>query len=93
MNGIYQALVEDIKDPEKEGRVLARLVKDNALLEWASPCVPPASFGLPKEGDIVWIMFEEGDIDSPVWMGVFPDMDTIKEIDDSQEGGKFTVKG
>lgn len=93
MEGIFRAVVEDIKDPEKEGRVLARLVRDDVIMEWANPCVPPSTFGLPKEGDIVWIMFEEGDIDNPVWIGVFPTMDDIKEIDDSQEGGKFTVKG
>lgn len=77
MNGIYRAMVEDIEDPEKEGRILARLVSDDVLLEWANPCVPPASTELPKEGDIVWIMFEEGDIDSPVWMGVLPEAGTF----------------
>lgn len=25
---------------------------------------------LPKPGQLVWVMFEGGDVDSPVWMGV-----------------------
>jgi uncharacterized protein involved in type VI secretion and phage assembly len=41
---------------------------------WAMPCVPFAGsgmglFGLPKVGAGVWIEFEQGNPDYPIWVG------------------------
>jgi len=43
---------------------------------WALPCVPIAGkqngvYVVPKIGDGVWIEFEQGDPDYPIWVGGF----------------------
>lgn len=40
----------------------------------ALPCFPPGFFFVPEEGDNVWVEFAAGDIDFPIWTGVwYPD--------------------
>ena len=46
------------------------------LLNWAMPCVPYAGpeqgfFALPPEGADVWIEFEQGNPDKPIWSGCY----------------------
>lgn len=36
---------------------------------WAMPCTPVGGSAVPPVGAIVWVMFEEGDLSRPVWMG------------------------
>ena len=43
---------------------------------WAMPCVPVAGiqigmFALPMIGSGVWVEFEQGDPDYPIWVGCF----------------------
>ena len=75
--GKYRGQVVDNRDPEG----LARLqVVVPALLQraavWAMPCVPYAGdgiglFALPPIGAAVWVEFEGGDMDYPIWAGCF----------------------
>jgi uncharacterized protein involved in type VI secretion and phage assembly len=37
---------------------------------WALPCRPAGSRAMPKAGSTVWIAFEGGDPNHPVWVGV-----------------------
>ena len=48
---------------------------DNQALEViARPCFLPGFFFIPKIGDQVWVEFAAGDINSPLWTGVwYPD--------------------
>ncbi|MMZ51285.1 hypothetical protein D1872_130200 [compost metagenome] len=79
--GKFRAIVEDVNDPEKRGRILVTCptINDSDELGWAEACLPPGVFSLPKKGDSVYIEFEEGDIQYPVWVGILPTNTYIKE--------------
>lgn len=73
--GKYRGVVTDNQDPTMIGRIRAR-VADLGDLEtgWATPCFPFGGagmgfFALPKTGAGVWIEFEHGDPDYPIWSG------------------------
>jgi uncharacterized protein involved in type VI secretion and phage assembly len=76
--GKYRGLVFDNLDPLQIGRVQAQV--PDALGEtpssWALPCIPAAGiqagcFIVPPIGSQVWIEFEQGDSDYPIWTGGF----------------------
>ncbi len=74
--GKYRGIVTDIEDPLKIGRIKARVpdVLGDEPSGWALPCVPFAGDGmgfyaLPDTDARVWIEFEQGDPDYPVWTG------------------------
>ena len=74
--GKYRGTVTDIQDPLMTFRVRAKVPDVMGDLEsgWAMPCVPFGGsgmgfFALPKVGAGVWIEFEHGDPDYPIWSG------------------------
>lgn len=74
--GKYRGTVTDIDDPLMMGRIRATVpdVLGSDDSGWAMPCVPFAGsgmgfFGLPTVGAGVWIEFEHGDPDYPIWAG------------------------
>ena len=74
--GKYRALVVDIKDPEKRGRirVMCPKVLSKSKSSWCEPCIPVAydfggDFALPKIGEFVWVEFEEGNVNKPIYTG------------------------
>lgn len=74
--GKYRGTVTDIHDPLMMGRVRAKVPDVMGDLEsgWAMPCLPFAGSGmgfyaLPTVGAGVWIEFEHGDPDYPIWAG------------------------
>ena len=76
--GKYRGTVTDIQDPLMKMRVRANVpdVLGDQESGWAMPCLPFAGsgmglFGLPKVGAGVWIEFEHGDPDYPIWSGCF----------------------
>lgn len=76
--GKYRAVVSDNKDPWKIGRVRAKVeaVYGDRESGWALPSVPYAGKGvglflIPPVGALVWIEFENGDPDYPIWTGCF----------------------
>ncbi len=76
--GKYRGVVTDIQDPLMIGRVRARVPDVMGDLEsgWAMPCFPFAGagmgfFALPTVGAGVWIEFEHGDPDYPIWTGAW----------------------
>jgi len=74
--GKYRATVVNNVDPLQIGRIQV-MVPDVAGFvpsTWAMPCVPLAGintgmFTVPMIGSGVWIEFERGDADYPVWVG------------------------
>lgn len=76
--GKHRGTVLQNVDPMGLGRVLVSVpsVIDGAPTTWAMPCVPlaGASMGtylVPQVGAGVWVEFEEGDPDYPIWTGCF----------------------
>ncbi len=74
--GIYRATVVNNIDPMQIGRIMV-LVPDVGGITpstWAMPAVPIAgkqmgTFMVPQVGAGVWVQFEAGDPDRPVWTG------------------------
>ena len=76
--GKYRGTVVNNIDPEMLGRIQAIVpaVSNVAPTSWAMPCVPIAGkqegiFAVPQIGSGVWIEFESGDPDKPIWVGGF----------------------
>lgn len=76
--GKYRGTVTNNEDPFRQGRVQVSCphVLGENILAWAMPCVPfagPAQgfFMIPSIGSNVWVEFERGDPDLPIWAGGF----------------------
>jgi uncharacterized protein involved in type VI secretion and phage assembly len=78
--GKYRAIVVDNADPEKLGRLKVQVpsvLGDEVVTGWALPCAPYG--GLADQGFLaipdvdagVWVEFEEGDLEFPIWVGTF----------------------
>ena len=75
-HGKYRGIVTDVGDTLMIGRIKARVpdVYGDGESGWAMPAVPFGGdgmgfFALPKKGAGVWIEFEHGDPDYPIWSG------------------------
>ncbi len=76
--GKYRGIVTDIQDPLMQGRIKARVpeVLGDDESGWALPCLPfggdsMGMFVLPDVGSAVWMEFEHGDADYPIWCGSY----------------------
>ena len=76
--GKYRGAVLNNIDPMQMGRLMVQVPDVTSLLpgSWAMPCAPVAGiqngmFALPMIGSGVWIEFEQGDPDYPIWVGCF----------------------
>ena len=76
--GKYRGLVLNNIDPMQMNRLQVQVPDVAGLIPttWAMPCVPVAGLqngmvALPIIGSGVWIEFEQGDPDFPIWTGGF----------------------
>jgi uncharacterized protein involved in type VI secretion and phage assembly len=76
--GKYRGMVMSNIDPMQLGRLQVQVpdVGGSTPATWAMPCVPVAGmqsgmFALPAIGTGVWVEFEQGDPDYPIWVGCF----------------------
>jgi len=76
--GKYRGAVEENVDPLNLGRIQVSVpaVLREGKLSWAMPCVPYAGpgvgfFAIPPVSANVWVEFEGGDPDYPIWAGCF----------------------
>jgi len=76
--GKYRGKVENNVDPQQQGRVQVSCpaVLGDGSLSWALPCTPYAGSGVglflvPPVGANVWVEFEGGDPDFPIYSGCF----------------------
>jgi uncharacterized protein involved in type VI secretion and phage assembly len=74
--GVYRGTVVNNIDPLQIGRIMATVPDVGGAIPttWAMPCVPIAgkqmgTFMVPQIGSGVFVQFEEGDPDRPVWVG------------------------
>lgn len=76
--GKYRGKVKNNIDPMMLGRVQVSVpaVLGDGSLSWATPSVPYAGSGvgffmIPPVDANIWVEFEGGDIDYPIWSGCF----------------------
>jgi uncharacterized protein involved in type VI secretion and phage assembly len=78
--GKYTAFVKDNADPENRGRLrltVPAVLGSTVVSGWALPCAPfggqagQGLFFIPDSGAGVWVEFEGGDPDYPIWVGTF----------------------
>jgi Type VI secretion system/phage-baseplate injector OB domain len=77
--GTYRGTVIMNIDPEQRGRLLLEVPAVMGLLptSWAEPCAPLAGptgppmgvYMVPPIGAGVWVVFEGGDANHPIWIG------------------------
>ena len=74
--GKYRGTVVNNIDPEQRGRIQAIVPAVTGLVpsSWAMPCVPFAGkqegfFAVPQIASGVWIEYEDGNPDKPIWVG------------------------
>jgi len=77
--GKYRGMVLNNIDPMQMGRIQAQVPDVAGLIptSWAMPCFPVTGkqmglWVLPVIGSGVWIEFEQGNLDYPIWTGCFP---------------------
>jgi hypothetical protein len=76
--GKYRGKVENNLDPLQLGRVQVSVpaILGEGTLSWAMPCAPYAGpgvgfFAVPPRGANIWVEFEGGDPDYPIYSGCF----------------------
>ena len=76
--GKYRATVVNNVDPMQLARlqVIAPDVSNLTPTTWAMPCLPVAgkqmgAYLIPQVGSGVWVEFEQGDPDYPIWTGCY----------------------
>ena len=86
--GKYRGRVVNNEDGQARGRlqvVVPRVMGTQPT--WALPCVPNAGadgtgfFAIPPVESLVWVEFEAGDINHPIWTGCFWAKDKLDSAD------------
>jgi hypothetical protein len=74
--GKFRGIVLNNIDPMKEGRLNVQVPDVTGLIPgtWAMPCFPATGkqsgvYAVPQIGAGVWVEFEQGHIDHPIWSG------------------------
>lgn len=78
--GKYKGLVVDNNDPKNLGRLrlkIPSILGEDMVSGWAMPCLPYGGandqgfFFIPEVGAGVWVEFEEGNLEYPIWVGTY----------------------
>jgi uncharacterized protein involved in type VI secretion and phage assembly len=101
--GKYRGKVASNQDPLYLGRVqvVVPAILGEGRQSWAMPCTPYAGpdvgwFAVPPVGANIWVEFEGGDPDYPIWAGCFwgeNELPQNAKVDQPVEVQVFRVKG
>lgn len=78
--GKYRGIVVNNNDPEKLGRLKVKVpsvLGNDVVTGWAMPCLPYGGakdqgfFFIPEDRSGVWVEFEAGDLEFPIWVGTY----------------------
>ena len=76
--GKYRATVLNNIDPMQMGRLMVQVPDVSNVIpsSWAMPCLPFAGiqngfYVVPAIGSGVWVEFEQGNSDYPIWVGCY----------------------
>ena len=84
--GKYRGRVFNNIDPLFAGRVQVEVISVlGDAKPWAMPCVPyvkadEAFKVIPPVGTPIWVEFEGGDVDYPIWVGCFWRFDDEEKV-------------
>jgi len=102
--GKYRGVVVDNEDPEQLGRLkvsVPSVLGPEVVTGWAMPCMPyggAANQGflfIPEVDAGVWIEFEEGDLEFPIWTGTYwtkPDGESELPLANDAEGEETEIQ-
>ena len=95
--GKYAGTVTNVDDPENMGRIRATVprVFNAEESRWALPCTPYAGpdaglFAVPPIGAGVWIEFEAGQVDRPIWSGGWWPRGDAPQAEEGRQGSQKT---
>ncbi|MEB3294570.1 MAG: phage baseplate assembly protein V [Synechococcales bacterium] len=101
--GKYRGKVAANRDPLNLGRIQVAVpaVYGDEQLAWAMPCTPYAGtdigfFAIPPVNSNIWVEFEQGDPDYPIWSGCFWGENELPQaaiVPNPQEVQVFRVNG
>jgi len=87
--GIFRAVVADVNDPKKLDRVRVRVpeILGGVVTDWVWPkVVAPGWSWKPRVNEPVWVQFENGDIDRPLYCGCwYPATDGKSTVPDESQ--------
>lgn len=102
--GKYRGIVVENADPAQLGRLKLRVpsvLGKDVVTGWATPCAPfggAADQGflfIPEPDSMVWVEFEEGDLEFPLWVGapwVKPDAESQLPRPNADDGAEGDVQ-
>jgi hypothetical protein len=70
--GLHRAQVVQNDDPAQRFRLLVSAPVMGVTPAWAEACISSTPCVVPDAGDTVWILFEAGRPERPVWLGSLP---------------------
>ena len=95
--GKYQGIVTEVDDPEKMGRIKARVpsVLPGEVTSWALPCAPftgsdAGLFALPPVALRCGSSSRLGDVSRPIWSGGWWPRDSVPEPEEGKAGDQVT---
>lgn len=96
--GKYRGIVTDNVDSESRGRLKVKVpaIWGEDVEHWALPCMPfggltnQGMFMLPEISAQVWVEFEAGDPEFPIWTGTFWQTQSDVPEDIKQDNGPTT---
>jgi hypothetical protein len=78
----YRAIVMDVRDPADKGRIRVSIpsLSGSSTTDWIWPVVGAGYIVLPAPGDQVWVTFENGDKETPIWLGATKDSVDYRDL-------------